>query len=74
MDNLIIIFLIIFQGCLDGFEKFLKDHLIIVGGVGIGIAFIQVCYWYLQRFSFLCEVLQELHFVVCGKALIILQC
>lgn len=24
-------------------EKYLKDHIIVVGGVGIGIAFIQVC-------------------------------
>lgn len=29
-------------GCLKGFEKYLKDHLIIVGGVGVGIAFIQL--------------------------------
>lgn len=30
------------EGCLTKFEKYLKDHLIIVGGVGIGIAFIQL--------------------------------
>lgn len=30
------------EGCVKGFEKFLKDHLLIVGGVGIGVAFIQL--------------------------------
>lgn len=30
------------QGCLKGFEKFLREHLLIVGGVGIGIAFVQL--------------------------------
>ena len=32
----------VFQGCLKGFENYLKKHLLIVGGVGIGLAFIQV--------------------------------
>ena len=31
------------QGCLSELEKYLKDHMFVVGGVGIGIAFIQVC-------------------------------
>lgn len=30
------------KGCLEGFETYLKDHLIIIGGVGVGIAFIQL--------------------------------
>jgi len=30
------------EGCVKGLEKFLKDHLLIVGGVGIGVAFIQL--------------------------------
>lgn len=30
------------KGCLAGFEQYLRDHLIIVGGVGVGIAFIQL--------------------------------
>jgi len=29
-------------GCLDGLEKNLKSHLVIIGGVGVGIAFIQL--------------------------------
>ena len=38
-----LILLSYFQGCLSELEKYLKDHIIVVGGVGIGIAFIQVC-------------------------------
>ncbi|EDO43827.1 predicted protein [Nematostella vectensis] len=30
------------KNCVKGLEKFLKDHLIVVGGVGIGIAFVQL--------------------------------
>lgn len=30
------------KGCLSELEKYLKDHIIVVGGVGIGIAFIQL--------------------------------
>lgn len=39
--NILIFFL--FKGCLKQFEQFLHDHILIVGGVGIGIAFVQVC-------------------------------
>ena len=38
-----LILLSYFQGCLSELEKYLRDHIVIVGGVGIGIAFIQVC-------------------------------
>ena len=37
----ILIFLL--KGCLTQFEQFLREHILIVGGVGIGIAFVQVC-------------------------------
>nr|XP_058945825.1 CD151 antigen-like [Pocillopora verrucosa] len=30
------------KGCLKQFEQFLHDHILIVGGVGIGIAFVQL--------------------------------
>ncbi|XP_073230460.1 CD151 antigen-like [Porites lutea] len=30
------------KGCLSELEKYLKDHIVVVGGVGIGIAFIQL--------------------------------
>lgn len=61
--------MLIFQGCLEGFETYLKDHLIIIGGVGVGIAFIQVCYLYLQRISSLCERI-SFNFVVCRGILL----
>lgn len=40
----IIVSLIIFffQGCLTKFETFVKDNVFIIGGVGIGLAFVQV--------------------------------
>lgn len=31
-----------FQGCLTKFETFVKDNVFIIGGVGIGLAFVQV--------------------------------
>ncbi|XP_068744236.1 CD63 antigen-like [Montipora capricornis] len=30
------------KGCVDGFEKYLKDHIFIIGGVGVGVAFLQL--------------------------------
>lgn len=30
------------QGCLNGFEDYLRKHIVVVGGVGIGIAFVQL--------------------------------
>ncbi|XP_068687489.1 CD63 antigen-like [Montipora capricornis] len=30
------------KGCVDKFEKYLKDHIFIIGGVGVGVAFLQL--------------------------------
>ena len=40
-DSIILMLIIFFQGCWTSLEHFLKSHLIIIGGIGLGFSLLQ---------------------------------
>ena len=52
IQNVCRISILFFQGCVDAIPKFMKDHMWQVGGVDVGLAFVQVGYVRYHPFMF----------------------